>query len=190
MQRDDEFDQPWWSIEILLKWIGKGEEEGLAEIRKNESRLGLTGKRGPWYGTQNPRSSIPDFEFLDCVLEKADGRYVYHCSRDFRGTPTTIWEDLRLQAANAKAIWPHSQIAIPETHSGMPGRPSAKHLYLAKLERRAESKQTLSTVSGEAKALYDWMETEYPNLNRGAVRTIENSIRERYRQICAQNNPP
>src|SRR4051812_25228600 len=125
MQQDDEFDKPWWSIETLLKWIGKEEKEGLAEIRKNQSRLALTGKRGRWYGTQNPRSPISEFEFLDCELEKADGRYVYHCSPDFRGTPTAIWEDLRLQADNAKAIWPRGHTATPETHSGMPGRPSA-----------------------------------------------------------------
>ena len=106
MQQDDEFDQPWWSIKVLLKWIGKGEEEGLAEIRRNESRLGLTGKRGPWYGTQNPRSSIPDFEFLDCHLEKTNGGYFYLCNPDFRGTPKAIWQDLQLRSADAKAVWP------------------------------------------------------------------------------------
>ena len=187
MPEDPEFDQPWWSIKTLLKWISKGEEEGLSEIRKNESRLGLTGKRGPWYGTQNPRSLIPEFEFLDCMLEKVGGGYVYHCNRDFRGKPSAIWEDLRLQAANAKAIWPHSQAAMPETHSGMPGRSTAKHLYLAELERRAKTREMLGTLSEEANALLDWLKNEYPKLNSGTFRTVRNNIRTRYRQLCSES---
>jgi len=42
-----DFDWPWWTIETLLQWIGKDEEEGFAEIHKNAEHLDFTGERGP-----------------------------------------------------------------------------------------------------------------------------------------------
>lgn len=71
----------------------------------------------------------------------------------------------------------------PETHSGMAGRPSAKHLYLAELERRHAAGQMAPKVAEEARALFDWLSTTRPELNAGSVRTIENNIRDRHREL-------
>jgi hypothetical protein len=49
MDRDADFDRPWWDIETLLKWIGEEESAILVEIEAHAECLGLTGQLGPLY---------------------------------------------------------------------------------------------------------------------------------------------
>lgn len=81
--------------------------------------------------------------------------------------------------------------AHPETHSGLSGRPSAKHLYEQELERRIEDGETLEeTAAEEARTLHKWMRGEHPDLNPGTARTIENNIRAIYvRAKTDRENP-
>jgi hypothetical protein len=67
------------------------------------------------------------------------------------------------------------------TRTGMAGRPSAQHLYLAEHRRRLESGEAETSVAKEARALLDWMRETHPTVARGAARTIENNIRAQHR---------
>lgn len=69
------------------------------------------------------------------------------------------------------------------THTGMAGRPSSKHLYIDEMEARASRGELSERVSYEAKYLMDWLKIRHPDLNCGKQRSIENSIRERFRQL-------
>jgi hypothetical protein len=191
MDQDVDFDWPWWSFETLLKWIGKEkeEEERFAEILKNAERLDFIGERGPLaprFKKLKPRARIPDIDFASGGFVNLDGFYVYVPSYPDETMPEG-WENLRLRAANAKAIWPHGHAAAPETHSGMAGRPSPKHLYLAELERRAKSDEMLGTLDEETNALLHWFKNEHRKLNPGTFKTVRNNIREKYRQLCRES---
>lgn len=128
MNQDAGFDRPWWDIETLLKWIGKDEPAGLAEIEKHIECLGLTGQLGPLYpgfGRLKPREPIPEIEFADCVLQKFNGRFVYLSNPETRGSPLAGWQHLRLRADKARAIWLRGETAPLETNRGMTEGPAA-----------------------------------------------------------------
>ena len=67
----------------------------------------------------------------------------------------------------------------------MPGRPTAKHLYTAELERRGGAKTLEDTAAAQARALHEWLGSDHPKVARGTVRTIENNIRAAFRELKA-----
>ena len=74
---------------------------------------------------------------------------------------------------------------LDPTKSGMPGRPSPKHLYLKEMKRRAKEDLLQDSLAQEARDLWDWMDQKHPELNRGRVKSIENVIRDDYRRLQA-----
>jgi len=68
----------------------------------------------------------------------------------------------------------------PATHSGMPGRPSAKHLYQNELKRRIRAGILEDNLTAEARALHAWMKQNHTDLNSGTMETIRNNIRSYY----------
>ncbi len=110
------------------------------------------------------------------------------------------WRELRMRADQVRAVWSAAEPAAdqiakpeerlvecsqPETHSGMPGRPTAKHLYTAELERRHAAGEMLPEVSKEAGALLSWFRAKHPSLNAGSPGTVQNNIRDRHRALRA-----
>ena len=73
--------------------------------------------------------------------------------------------------------------------TGLPGRPSAKHLILQEFERRAHRGECLPTVIAEAKAIWSWYEANNPHGISVTEKTIENNIRFLYNQLV-RNRPP
>ena len=73
------------------------------------------------------------------------------------------------------------------THSGMAGRPTPKHLYMQEMRRRADAGQLRNSLAQEARDLRDWLEQEHPNLNPGTTGTIENAIRDDYRRLKSES---
>lgn len=82
-----------------------------------------------------------------------------------------------------------SQTHDVETHSGMPGAPNTKHLYMNEFERRAKSDELLDGVCKEAKHLHKWLLTNYPKNAPGDCRSIENAIRDKYKIYQKTHNP-
>lgn len=70
----------------------------------------------------------------------------------------------------------------PDIHTGKPGRPSPKDLYLAELKRRVSEGQLEKSKGQQAKALHKWLLTNYPTLKKPAVETIENNITKIYNE--------
>jgi hypothetical protein len=66
--------------------------------------------------------------------------------------------------------------ALPPV-SGLPGRPTAKHLYVKEAERRIENSAYPETLTAFAQELADWLGDTHPNVPRGGAKAIENAIR-------------
>jgi hypothetical protein len=78
--------------------------------------------------------------------------------------------------------WLASETEKPvETHTGLPGRPSAKHLINAEFERIVEEKRVPATVRDTAEVLAEWFSETHPKLAQPTVGTIENNIRDAHR---------
>ncbi len=72
------------------------------------------------------------------------------------------------------------------TYSGLPGRPTPKHLYLAEMKCRAKSGKLRDKVAHEAADLLDWLKEEHPTINPGTCKTIENAIRSDFKKLKAK----
>ncbi len=66
--------------------------------------------------------------------------------------------------------------------TGAPGRPTSAHLIEAEFERRAEAGERQARLRAEAKTLEGWLQQAHPRAPRLSWKTIENHIRERFRQ--------
>jgi hypothetical protein len=67
--------------------------------------------------------------------------------------------------------------------SGLPGKPTIKHLVLAEFERRAGAGDAEKTLEKEAAVLRLWASKEHREASTPSARTIENQIRPRYREL-------
>ena len=76
-----------------------------------------------------------------------------------------------LDRAGGRARW----------RTGMPGRPTAKHLYVAEHQRRINCGAALGPLADEAAHLHRWMQAQHPDISPGSVKTIENTIRNAHR---------
>jgi hypothetical protein len=66
--------------------------------------------------------------------------------------------------------------------TGARGRPTSAHLIIAEFQRRADERQVLPTLAGEAKHLSTWLLTTYPDLAPMKPVSVESKIRRAYRQ--------
>jgi hypothetical protein len=71
------------------------------------------------------------------------------------------------------------QEAAPK-QSGLPGRPTSKHLVLEKLNNRIKANEIEPILESEAKWLRDWLRKEHPQTPQSGQSAIKNAIRETY----------
>ena len=69
----------------------------------------------------------------------------------------------------SSAKWP--------TLSGLPGRPNARHLYVAEAARRIASGNYPTSLAQFARDLADWLGTDHPEQPPSGAKAIENAIR-------------
>ena len=102
-----------------------------------------------------------------------------------------VWRDdvLRLWLPPRKSINKQSATASVtktakpvETHTGLPGRPNAKHLINAEFQRMVDEKRVPSTLKATAEFLVTWFSGTYPKLAQPTVGTIQNNIRDAHRK--------
>lgn len=75
-----------------------------------------------------------------------------------------------------------SEDISPPGLTGMPGRPSSKHLIEVEFGRRITGGEIEDTLSGEALALAKWLKKKHPDHPQAQPVSIANNIRTRYRQ--------
>jgi hypothetical protein len=104
---------------------------------------------------------------------------------------TTVWASLRLGSAQVVLLQEAEQVeatptdALPATtNTGMPGRPSSKHLYLLEFDRRAAAGEKADTLIEEAKALHKWLLNTHPQAPPATPKTIMNLIRSSYQALA------
>jgi hypothetical protein len=67
--------------------------------------------------------------------------------------------------------------------TGLPGRPpKIKHLIEQEFRRRAEAGQVISPLAAEARVLREWARHKHPSAPPPTEKTIQNSLRDLYRE--------
>jgi hypothetical protein len=74
--------------------------------------------------------------------------------------------------------------------TGFAGRPSAKHLVAAEMERRAKSGELKSSMRKEAKELADWYAATHPEGPSTSDGAIRNSLAHLHRRLKGQAAAP
>ena len=72
------------------------------------------------------------------------------------------------------------------TSTGLPGRPGSSHLVRQELARRFAAGHVEPTLRGEATWLRAWLVREHPNAHPITVKSLENAIRQQYRQAAGK----
>ena len=66
--------------------------------------------------------------------------------------------------------------------TGLPGKPTIKHLILAQFQERVEQGTFELKLKDEAEALCNWARDKHPNAPRPQPPSIRNAIRDDYRK--------
>jgi len=70
-----------------------------------------------------------------------------------------------------------------EYRTGVPGRPTSKHLIEMEFNERAERKETKDRLRQEAIALSEWSAKAHPKAPELTTKTIENNLRHRFHSL-------
>ena len=81
---------------------------------------------------------------------------------------------------SAKNASTYENSDVVSLRTGLPGRPTLKHIILAELDRRIVSKSLAPKISAEALSLVEWFVGRHEDLACPAQTTVENAIRTRY----------
>lgn len=82
-------------------------------------------------------------------------------------------------------LWPESGSELP-SRTGVPGRPTSKHLVLDELVRCAAQGRLQKTLAEQARCLSRWLKDNHPTEPQMETASLENAIRDVYR---AAKNP-
>jgi hypothetical protein len=96
------------------------------------------------------------------------------CLEDRRGPQ---WERLMVLKSDVATCWPFEP---PRT--GAPGRPSSMHLIEAEFEARCKRDEVAASLAEESRHLANWLKSNHPSAPPVTPKTIQNRLRETYRQ--------
>lgn len=89
----------------------------------------------------------------------------------------------RLEIPRASATEP----AGSKSQTGLPGRPSSRHLWTAEFRARISRGTLCDTLDAEAEALVSWLSGQHPDVARPTPKTVKNAIRQDYRAAQSAN---
>jgi hypothetical protein len=135
------------------------------------------------------REPIPSLDWADLTIEDSFKGEMIVRHRDGSLTP---WKDIRVKGAEVVSAFavPSAQLpasapsaqALVSYRSGLPGKPTSKHLYLQKLSERIKAGQLAPTLKDEATFLKGWLKQTHPSAPPGGMSAIKNAIRDAYNQ--------
>ena len=81
-----------------------------------------------------------------------------------------------------RSVAPRTTTVTVSDRSGAPGAPSSSHLVKAEFQRRIDTNEMKQSLAEEAEVLSYWLAKTHPGLRPMKPRTIENSIRDLWRE--------
>jgi hypothetical protein len=192
-------DFPYWELEQAVIWnCPPGGRLPIDQLLRGleEGRIAATGRRVIYedipdspLSSRPPklgdREDIPALAWLDLTIIGSDydgDLYVFEWDDGHR---RLAWRQVRIKREDVLAFWGPPDAASaqqPAVRSGLPGRPTSKHLYLEMLAARIETGEIESSLEREAKFLKDWMEKTHPREPSSGPSAIKNAIRTRYNE--------
>ena len=127
--------------------------------------------------------------YCESLLDEAKALHAWLKEEHPNASPATVPEPAQSRVGQDQDVEIPDELGSPATagpyRTGLPGRPTARHLLTAEFKRRVDSKMYCESLLDEAKALHAWLKEEHPNASPATVKTIENHIRKAYRRAKA-----
>jgi len=187
-------DHPYWHLEQVVYWNRPpGRQLPIDQLLGGlqEGRIGATGRQVIYEDSRPPklgqRVHIPALAWVDLKIGPCDFGYGDEYLEVFETDGDNwrpAWQDVRIKRDDAFALWGSpdgSSTKQPAVRSGLPGKPTSKHLYLQKLEARIETGEVAGSLEQEATFLKDYLESTYPVAPASGLSAIKNNIRELYK---------
>ena len=193
----DWLDCAYWDLYQVTDWNRpRGRQLSIDQllIGLQEGRIVATGRRV--IDEANGRSKLGDREpisalaWLDLIIVECDygfDLYVkeWNVREDEGDIGRLAWEGVRIKREDVLAFWAPldaSSTQEPAVRSGLPGRPTSKHLVEQEFERRIKAGEVAPSLQAEATYLKDWLEKNHPDAPSSGLSAIQNNIRERYNE--------
>jgi hypothetical protein len=198
-------DSPYWDLDQVLYWnCPPGGQLPIDQLLRGlkEGRIVATGRRvidedildSPLsnrpskLGDREPISALAWLDLTIIESEYTSDLYVVEWSVDGDGDHRLgreAWRHVRIKRDDALAFWAAPDACStqePAVRSGLPGKPTSKHLYLQKLAARIETGEVASSLEREATFLKDWLKKTHPEAPSSGLSAIKNNIRKSYNQ--------
>jgi hypothetical protein len=120
----------------------------------------------------------PKVNYVDEMLRTEAGGVIV--------TSTRQWNGVKVPVKWVAENWPSAEdlgSPVEISVSGVPGRPTSKHLILVELERRAAAGALLESCAKEADYLSSWLGANHPSAPQLKPTSAENAIRDDYRRL-------
>ena len=191
-------DHPYWDLDQVELWDWP---DGRLPVHRllwalQAGRIGATGRQVIYEDSRPPklgqRVHIPALAWVDLKIGPCDFGYGDEYLEVFETDGDNwrpAWQDVRIKRDDAFALWgspDDSSTKQPAVRSGLPGKPTSKHLYLQKLEARIETGEVAGSLEQEATFLKDYLESTYPEAPSSGLSAIRNNIRKRYNEAKRQ----
>jgi hypothetical protein len=111
----------------------------------------------------------------------------------FKSRPPMEWRDVHIDRADFEALLRDMGVSVVQsldvdapadrktTKTGMPGRPTSKHLVLERARRRLDAGDYPATLATFSRELADQLRNEEPDAAPMTAKTVANAIRELWR---------
>ena len=142
----------------------------------------------PWL-VDTTKPSRPDDVSLRSYLYRNEAEWLDGFDDALFVQHTAKWKRIMAAKADVAREWPfnlnsdaHGPIESAAIRTGAPGRPTSMHLVKAEHAGRWDRGDVENTVKAQAEALSSWLSNAHPLAPPLTAKTIENGIRDDYRQ--------
>jgi hypothetical protein len=189
----------YWTLDEIVQWIDPLDETpptGRLLKALQSGHVSATGRRviisDAILGYRPPelgqREEIRAFLWADLKISPYDLGDDLLCVLEKRGDHwRPAWRDVLVERQRVLAFWvprgsPNVEQSATSIRTGLPGKPSSKHLYLDKLSMRIEAGEIAPTLKEEAEFLMKWLRVQYPHAPSSGISAIQNVIRAPYKE--------
>lgn len=158
---------------------------GVLEMSRDRRNPAATHEAIPLTVFMSDLVAVTERNTVSADLEHPTAQFDRRSGPDYR--------EVRFQTAEVLALWPvirgpqgsHPELAagkIVSDRTGARGRPTSSHLIKAEFQRRIEMGQICESIKKEAVVLAEWLKLCHPGLAPMTPKSIENAIRDEYRE--------
>jgi hypothetical protein len=141
--------------------------------------------RGVWIHKKYEKKN--DIFHLNTISVHWDEDFIEYYDSDGEWAECIDWK-IRLFCTDIDREFPALEVPLSapveqDYKTGLPGRPSPRHLASAEMHRRAKEGTLCAGIGAEMRELWRWLKQEHPNAPPTTPKSLETALRQEYRSL-------